>query len=156
MGILEDVMFNAKAAVNAVGQKAGQIVDVSKLRLNAADLNNEISKRYESLGRLVYDAKKTENSSSDLVEECIAVIDDLYEQLDEVNDQIALIKNLIKCKSCGYENSQEAVFCSRCGAKLAKEEAPASQEGPVSGQPQETTAPRQSEEPEEKDPNEDQ
>ena len=58
MGLLEDVVYNAKAAVNAVGQKAGQIVDISKLRLNTADLNNEISKRFESLGRIVYDAKK--------------------------------------------------------------------------------------------------
>ena len=104
-----------------MGQKAGQIVDISKLRLNAADLNNEISKRFESLGRIVYDAKKTENSSADLVEECVLTIDDLYQQLDEVNEQIAKARNRVKCKSCGYENAQEAVYCNRCGAKLVEE-----------------------------------
>lgn len=121
MGLLEDVVYNAKVAVNAVGQKAGQIVDISKLRLNAADLNNEISKRFESLGRIVYDAQKTENSSADLVEECVSTIDELYQQLDEINDQIARARNRVKCKSCGYENMQEAVYCNRCGAKLIEE-----------------------------------
>lgn len=43
MGLFEDVVVNAKEAVNAVGKKAGQMVDISKLRLSAADLNNEIS-----------------------------------------------------------------------------------------------------------------
>ena len=33
MGLFEDVVVNAKEAVNAVGKKAGQMVDISKLRL---------------------------------------------------------------------------------------------------------------------------
>ena len=53
MGLFEDVVVNAKEAVNAVGKKAGQMVDISKLRLSAADLNNEISKRFEALGRVI-------------------------------------------------------------------------------------------------------
>lgn len=54
MGILDDVVINAKSAAEAVGKKAGQIVDVSKLRINVAELNAEISKRYEALGEYVY------------------------------------------------------------------------------------------------------
>ena len=54
MGLLEDVVINAKSAVTVVSEKAGKIVDISKLRINAAELNNEINKRYESLGRVVY------------------------------------------------------------------------------------------------------
>lgn len=118
MGLFEDVVVNAKSAVNVVGKRAGQLVDVSKLRISAADINNEISKHFESLGRVVYEAEKTENFSGELVKESIAVIENLYEQLDAVNDQIAAIKNRIKCKTCGFENTQNAVFCSRCGAKL--------------------------------------
>ena len=46
MGILDDVVINAKTAAEAVGKKAGQIVDVSKLRFNVAELNAEIRKHY--------------------------------------------------------------------------------------------------------------
>jgi hypothetical protein len=119
VGLLEDAVVNAKSAVNVVGKKAGQLFDISKLRINAADINNEIAKRCEALGRIVYEAKKTGNPSDELIQECINVIEELYEQLDAVNDQIAILKNRVKCKVCGSENAQEAVYCSHCGAKLA-------------------------------------
>lgn len=121
MGLFEDVVVNAKSAVDIVGKKAGQIVDVSKLRINAADLNNEISKRFESLGRTIYEEKKTENDSSELISECVAAIDDLYEQLDAVNEQLVTMRAKSICRSCGQENSQDAVYCSRCGHKLTEE-----------------------------------
>ena len=113
MGLFEDVVVNAKEAVNAVGKKAGQMVDISKLRLSAADLNNEISKRFEALGRVIYDAKKTGNDSADL-----ATIDDLYEQLDAVNDQISALRSKVICKKCGAENPAEACYCNMCGSKF--------------------------------------
>ena len=55
MGIFDDVVINAKSAAEAVGRKAGQLVDVSKLRIGAAEVNAEITKRYEILGQYVYD-----------------------------------------------------------------------------------------------------
>ncbi|HEX2985864.1 MAG TPA: zinc ribbon domain-containing protein [Caproiciproducens sp.] len=118
MGLFEDVVVNAKSAVNVVGKKAGQIVDISKLRISAADLNNEISKRFETLGRTVYEAKKTDNDSSDLVSECITAIDDLYEQLDAVNEQLTVMRAKQICKGCGEENPESAIYCSKCGRKL--------------------------------------
>ena len=105
MGLFEDVVVNAKEAVNAVGKKAGQMVDISKLRLSAADLNNEIS-------------KKTGNDSADLADECITTIDDLYEQLDAVNDQISALRSKVICKKCGAENPAEACYCNMCGSKF--------------------------------------
>ena len=45
MGLFEDVVVNARSAANVVGKKAGQLVDISKLRLSAADVEREISAR---------------------------------------------------------------------------------------------------------------
>ena len=121
VGLFEDVVINAKSAVSVVGKKAGEIVDISKLRITAADLNNEISKRFESLGRVIYDAKKTENDTSDLVTECISAIDDLYEQLDAVNEQIIALRKKTICRNCGAINPQDSVFCSKCGNRLVND-----------------------------------
>lgn len=85
MGLFEDVVVNAKEAVNAVGKKAGQMVDISKLRLS---------------------------------DECITTIDDLYEQLDAVNDQISALRSKVICKKCGAENPAEACYCNMCGSKF--------------------------------------
>lgn len=118
MGLLDDVIVNAKSAANVVGKKASQFVDISKLRISAADLNNEISKRFESMGRAVYEAKKTENDASDLIAESVKAIDDLYEQLDAVNAQMAAAREKLICSNCGEENSQGSVYCCKCGHKL--------------------------------------
>ena len=88
MGLFEDVVINAKTAANAVGKKAGQLVDVSKLKISAAELNIEINKKYEALGKAVYDAKKADSDSADLVAEAMVAIDELQEQLDALNEQI--------------------------------------------------------------------
>ena len=139
MGLFEDVVVNAKEAVNAVGKKAGQMVDISKLRLSAADLNNEISKRFEALGRVIYDAKKTGNDSADLADECITTIDDLYEQLDAVNAQLAATRSQIVCRKCGEENPANAVYCCKCGQRLrddTPEETPATTPGEDQKPPQ--------------------
>ena len=82
MGILDDVVINAKTAAEVVGKKAGQIMDVSKLRINVAELNAELSKRFEALGNYVY-----ENCRESLAEDAEAVgkmaeIDELMSQRD--------------------------------------------------------------------------
>lgn len=122
MGLFEDVVVNARSAANVVGKKAGQLVDISKLRLSAADVEREISGRLEALGRLVYDAKKTGVDSHALIEEGISCIDELYEQLDVINDELAQARNKIICPKCGGTNPQEFSYCGRCGAKLTKDE----------------------------------
>ncbi len=118
MGVFEDVVVNAKSAVTTVSKKAGKLVDISKLRLNATELNNEISKRYEALGRVVYDAAKEAQDVSGLIEECVISIDALYLRLDEVNDKISTLQSKVVCPNCGFSNEESSLFCSQCGAAL--------------------------------------
>jgi ribosomal protein L40E len=145
MGLFEDVVINAKNAATAVGEKANQIMDISKLRINAADLNNEISKRFEALGRV--DSKKTGASSDELIGECVAAIDELYEQLDAVNEQLAAKRSRIPCKKCGQENPVGAAYCSKCGQKLQPDAAEDSAEETTAAEPEKPT--ENSEEPKE-------
>ena len=44
--------------------------------------------------------------------------DELYEQLDAVNDQISALRSRVICKKCGAENPAEACYCNMCGSKL--------------------------------------
>lgn len=125
MGMLDDFIVNAKSAASAVGKQASKFADVSKLRINAADLKNDISKHFEALGRVVYDAKKTGGDSAQAVSDAVASIDSLQEQLDAVNSQIASANAKTICSHCGQENSKDAVFCSKCGYKLMEDDSSA-------------------------------
>ncbi len=122
MGILEDAIYNAKTAAGFVGKKAGKIVDVSKLTITAAELNSEISKKCEILGRVFYESKTTEKSYDTAISELIEKISELRGQLDSVNELIAESKNKTKCPKCSMVNSKEAIFCAKCGERLRNTE----------------------------------
>ena len=121
MGILEYVVINAKSAANAVGKSATKLYDLSKLKVSAADLNGDINKHFEALGRIVYDGKQNGEDNSALIEDSVKIIKDLYESLAAINQQIDELKNLVKCLKCGFENSLGSNYCNCCGAKIEKE-----------------------------------
>ena len=85
MGVFDDVITNAKSAAQTVGKVAGQFVDMSKLRLNLAELNGEINKRYQELGQFIYEAKKAGEADEVELAEKIAVLDELYAQFGAVS-----------------------------------------------------------------------
>ena len=116
MGIFDDVVVNAKSAAQTVGKMAGQFVDMSKLRINMSELNGEITKRYQELGRFIYEAKKAGSADEAELADQIAGIDDLY----------ASMQNKVTCPACGKKMPTDSLFCSHCGAKL--ENAPAEPE----------------------------
>ena len=119
MGILEDLLLNARTAVDTVGKKAGQVIDVSKLSLAAADLKSEISRKCEILGRITYEAKTTDKNYDKTIDELVEKIKDLNSQLDSVNDVIANSKQKIKCPVCATYNAKGAIFCNKCGERLS-------------------------------------
>lgn len=121
MSIFEDVLLNAKNAVDTVGKKAGKVIDVSKLTLAAADIKSEISQKYEILGRISYEEQVNGKSYEKSKDELVKKITELMEQLDTVNEMIANAKHKTKCPSCGSYNVEGAIFCNKCGEKIASE-----------------------------------
>lgn len=140
MGILDDVMINVKSAAEVVGKKAGQIVDITKLRINVSELNNEINKRYMELGQSIYEAKKNGEVNEDDVAERIAEIDDLIQQLNLIVQEIGALQNKTTCPVCGRQCPVEAAYCLYCGAKLtppaAEPDEPAEPAGEAPAEPE--------------------
>lgn len=118
MGILDDVVINAKSAAQSVGKMAGQFVDMSKLRLNLSELNGEINKRYQELGQFIYEAKKAGTADETELEEKITALDELYAQFSVVSAQLAALQNKVTCPACGKQMALDSMFCSHCGMKL--------------------------------------
>ncbi len=120
MGILDDVVINAKSAAEAVGKKAGQLMDASKLRINAAELNAEISKRYEALGEYIYETCREKLAEDAEAVGKMAEIDELKAQHAAVSKELSDKQNKVVCPNCGKQSSNSAQFCSNCGAKLGE------------------------------------
>lgn len=89
MSIMEDVILNAKTAVDSVTRKAGKVVDRSRLRLAALDIKTELSKKYRLLGRVCYESHKTGKSFDKTVQTLTEQITELIEELDAVNELLS-------------------------------------------------------------------
>lgn len=118
MGILEDLLLNARTAVDSVGKKAEKVIDISKLTITAADLKAEISKKCEILGRIVYEQNVTGKNYQNSINELVEKITQLKGELESVNEMIESSKEKSKCQTCGTYNIKEAVFCNKCGERL--------------------------------------
>jgi hypothetical protein len=120
MGILDDVVVNAKSAAEVVGKKAGQLVDVSKLRISAAEINSEITKKYQALGQYVYENCREALAEEEAVQTAATAIDELNTQYAAIVKEIGNKQNKVTCPSCGKQCSNSDQFCSTCGTKLTE------------------------------------
>ena len=103
-----------------MSKEAGRIVDISMLRFNVADIQKEISTKYEALGKMVYESVKSGKSASAGFDEQIAEIDALFKKLEDVNEKLNALRHKAVCPRCGFLNDEKSLFCSRCGAKLSE------------------------------------
>ncbi len=118
MSIFEDVLLNARTAVDNVSGKAVKVIDKSKLFLAAADIKAELSKKYHMLGRVCYAANKTGKNCDKGIKQLQDEIKELNDQLAAVNEMIENSKDKLKCPECGTYNVKSAVYCNKCGKKL--------------------------------------
>ena len=54
------------------------------------------------------------------MDECIVKLDELNKKLEEARDAISAYKKMQRCKQCGADNTDDAIYCKKCGAKLAE------------------------------------
>ena len=140
MGTFDTFLNKAKNVADVAAQKTGEVVEVSKVKLQAFKINNNIQRAYEKLGSIYYDSVKFDTNSDELLKSCVEEIDRLLQELETLNDSLGDIgkSSSIRCKSCGFDNTPGSFFCARCGAALDAAEA-----DPLEGQPAEPAQPAQ-------------
>ncbi len=162
MGILDNIINQARGVATDVGKRAGDVVEVSKLKLQEISLGGDIDKVYEKLGLMVYEMVKAGSANQGLVDECVTEIDNLKAELEVIRGKLDELHNVRRCDSCGNAVDLKAQFCPNCGALLHKpdptadasdpnpdpepeEDAPAPEAG--EDQPEGAEAPEAAEEP---------
>ena len=118
MSMFDDLIVNARSAVDTVSGKAGKVIDRTKLFLAASDIKAELSKKYHILGRVCYEANKTGQNYDSGIKQLHEEIKELNEQLATVNEMIENTREKIKCPECSTYNARGAVYCNKCGKKL--------------------------------------
>ena len=117
MAIFDDVVVNAKSAASAVSKKAGEIFDLSKLRISLASLRGELNKQHQALGEAVFN-----NDPVEEIEAIKAEIASVKQNISDIESILASAKNTVTCPACGEKLNKSAQFCSTCGTAIPKVE----------------------------------
>ena len=118
MGLFEETVVKAKEIADITGKKAGDILNVSKLRVSAAALRSQISKLYEALGRTYYDMMKDGEPDTVALESLSAEIAERLEELAALKADIARAMGKRVCGACAAPNDVDSLFCRKCGQSL--------------------------------------
>ena len=119
MSVLDDVITTAKTVATEARKKTEELMTFSKLKIAAMNTNADLSKAYQRLGVIVYDAKKGGIKAEEVVASCMEEIDGLRARLEELNEKLNEMKKQKVCPHCGTKNNVEQVYCGGCGHKLA-------------------------------------
>ena len=115
----DNIASKAKETLEDVYKKAETVVNVQKQKIDVYSLEAKLSKSYEILGKLCYDAIRNDEPFD--AESVKPVTEDIAEKLqliEETKEAILKNKNKKLCTKCGMQIEKNAVFCSKCGAKL--------------------------------------
>lgn len=118
MGFFEDTVVKAKDVFDVAAKKTNEIVEVQKLKINLSKVNSELSKDFETLGRLAFE---NITESDEIKEEYKPIVESIKESMKKIDDiqaQIDEQKKIKICKECNTANTENALYCSNCGKKL--------------------------------------
>lgn len=120
MSAFGSVVNMVRDAANIATKKTGTAVELSKLKLQIMQLRSQMQSTYERIGILTYEQQKNGVDNFELVSVCIKEVDSLLVQINEINANIATIKEGIKCPNCNTANPVNTTYCKNCGVNLTK------------------------------------
>lgn len=100
--------------------KTNNVVSQTKLKFAISETEDKIKEIYAEMGKLVYDTYKSTGAVDDSLAEKCRKIDALVLEAAELKEQLAELKETVKCADCGAYNHADDTYCSKCGAKLEK------------------------------------
>ncbi len=114
-----DMFDKAKDGFDIVCKKTEDVVNTSKLKIEQASIEAKLSKDYEKLGRLYYEALTNGNGQiEEDTDKLIADIGTKINSIEELGDKIGEVKNKKLCPTCKKYVDINATFCSNCGGKF--------------------------------------
>ncbi len=110
-----------------ISNKTKEISQKAKVMSETNSLNNiikgeecKIDFQYKTIGKLYFE-KFGENPDDDFTE-AIETIKASMQKIDETKQEITKIRSRFNCPECGEPFKSDALFCSKCGAKLPEKE----------------------------------
>ena len=116
---MDRIISEIKNTASKVAKKSGELVELSKVKLNIGNTKSGINSNFRLLGEMIYFSQNEENEiEHEKITETIQKIDDLYEKLAELKIIEAGLANKKLCPHCNKQNDADSTFCSFCGCNF--------------------------------------
>ena len=118
MGLFEDAVVKAKDVFDVAAKKTNDVVSLQKLKFKVSQVNSQLSKDFETLGRLYFEKVKESDEEIADFKEIIEAIETGFDEIENLEKEIDSQRNNVTCQKCGSKNPDSSAFCSNCGEKL--------------------------------------
>ena len=116
MGTWDDLKGSLFAAGRDVSQKAKEVSEIAKIKMDIRTKEDFVEKQFALLGRAYYEANK-DAAKADEVEQ-FAIIKEAVDEIARMEQQLLDIQGVVLCPNCGKKSPIGTSFCSDCGTKL--------------------------------------
>ncbi|MGI6030988.1 MAG: zinc-ribbon domain-containing protein [Eubacteriales bacterium] len=118
MGVFDQFVNKAKSSAQVAGQKANELMEITKLSMSQSEKNDEVNKLYAEMGCMVYEAYLNNDPSTEELHAKCALVDAKLAEIKEIREKINQLKKIKVCAKCGEENPSDNQYCAQCGEKL--------------------------------------
>ncbi len=122
MSLFEEIKRSASDVANKAVKKTGELTTIAKLGINVKSNEAKLSSVFEEIGFMFYEAQCTGDDHTSDIASLIMKADKIKADIENTKKEIAKLKKVVVCQNCGNEISEEAAYCSFCGAKVEKVE----------------------------------
>ena len=114
----EDLGKRLSETAETVTSKAGEALEIQKLRSQIRSMARGNAVDLMELGKLIYDRYKAGETVEEAAQGLCDAIKDREAGMEEYEKKIARIKGASECANCGKMVAKEMTFCPYCGEKI--------------------------------------
>ncbi len=117
-GIFNKAVGGAEKYSKIAVQKTNDVISKTKLNISLNETENKIVSALAEIGEYVYAEYKDGSEFPESIAAKCAEIDVYKEEVSQLKEKIAEIKDAVCCPECGEYNADENNFCHKCGKNL--------------------------------------
>lgn len=121
MSTMDQLKARTKEVMDAAGKMAGEVLDLSKNKVQELKLTGELKDAYARLGNVVYESRRSQVNNDQLVDLIMGEIDTLKKSLEQLSPKEETSGREVHCPQCGAVNGAKFSFCAKCGAFLTQQ-----------------------------------
>lgn len=118
--IFENLSRTFSKTADRMAKKTDEFISVQKVKNKKNTLENQVNSTYRTIGKIMFAEYAAGEFVSEEIAELCEKIEGLQKQIEECTSQIADIKGVQICESCGAPVPNDAEFCMKCGTRKAE------------------------------------